>query len=660
MEARIGVYICHCGKNIAGTVNVSELRDFASKLPGVIIARDYVYMCSSTGQNLIKEDIKKLGINRVVIAACSPSMHLETFRRAVAETSLNKYLLEMSNIREQCSWVHTDPKKATEKAKRIIAMAIRKVSSFVPLEEIQREVQRKVLVIGGGIAGIHASIELAKAGYEVTIVDKAPTIGGKMMFFDKTFPTLDCAQCILAPRISEVTKLNNVKILTNSEVIEVRGGPGKFHVKILKKPRYVDEAKCVACGNCSEKCPVEVPNEWWFGLGKRKAIYIPFPQAYPNAYLIDPNACLRLKLKRDVCGLCYKACDRDAIKFDMNEEIIEDTFGAIIVAIGGEPFDASRVVEYGYGKFRNVITGIQFEILTNVAGPTNGEIIRPSDGKEPRTLVFIQCVGFRNVNYNEYCCRIGCVESIKHAIIAKEKLKDATIYICAPEIRAFGKGFEEFYKGARERGIIFIKGLPSELKEDHDGKVIVQVYDASTDKILNIEADLVILSTGLQSSKDHEKISEILRIPRSSDGFILEKHPKLDPTATPIAGIFVAGVAQGPKDIPDSVAHAEGAAARVISFLAKGELELEPFKAKVNDELCSKCLICVRVCPFSALSIEKEGSLSKITVDEALCIGCGICAAACPSGAITIPNVFLEPILLEIEGALRWHRCMTL
>ena len=651
-DIRIGVYICHCGKNIAGTIDVSELREFASKLPNVIIARDYVYMCSSAGQQLIIKDIKELGINRVVVAACSPTMHLETFRRTIMEAGLNKYLLEMANIREKCSWVHTDRREATEKAKKIVAMAVRKVSSLVPLAEIRRRIQKKVLIIGGGIAGIHAAIELARAGYEVTIVEKTPTIGGKMLLFDKTFPTLDCAQCILSPRISEVAKLDKVRILTNSEVISVEGGPGEFHVRILKRPRYVDENKCTACGNCATKCPVEVPNEWWYGLGKRKAIYIPAPQAYPNAYVIDPNACLRLKLKRDVCGLCMRACDRDAIRFDMKEEIIEETFGAIIVAIGGSVFDPTKIGEYGYGRFKNVITGIQFEVLLNVSGPTRGEIICPGTGKKPKTIVFIQCVGFRNTHFNEYCCRIGCMASIKHALLAKEKLGDVEVYICAPEIRAFGKGYEEFYKRAREEGIRFVKGLPSELREEEDGTILVEVYDPILDKLLNIKADLVVLTSGLEASDDHKKLSEILKIPRSPDGFILEKHPKLDPTATPITGIFVAGVAQGPKDIPDAVSHAEGAAARVMSFLANDELELEPFKAKIDDDLCSRCLICVRLCPYNAISVEKKGSEERVIVDDALCMGCGVCASSCPTGAIIIPNILPKQVFLQIDAAL--------
>ena len=652
MDIRIGVYICHCGKNIASTVNVDELREFASRLPNVIVARDYIYMCSSVGQDLIRKDIEELGVNRVVVAACSPTMHLETFRRVLEEAGLNKYLLEMANIREKCSWVHADPKKATEKAKRIVSMAVKKVSSVEPLQEIRRRIHKKVLIIGGGVAGIHAAIELAKAGYHVTIVEKTPTIGGKMMFFDKTFPTLDCAQCILSPRISEVTKLENVRIFTNSEVVEVTGGPGDFNVRILRKPRYVDEMKCVACGNCAEKCPVSVPNEWWFGLGERKAIYIPFPQAYPNSYVIDPDACLRLRLRRDVCGLCMQACDRNAINFDMKEEFIEDRFGAIIIAIGGEPFEPSKIGEYGYGEFKNVITGIQFEVLTNVSGPTKGEILCPKTGKKPKTLVFIQCVGFRNENFNRYCCRTGCMASIKHAILAKEKLGDVDIYICAPEVRAFGKGYEEFYKRAREEGIKFIRGLPSELKEEEDGTIIVEVYDPISDKILNIKADLVVLSTGLQASENHRNLSEILKVPRSPDGFILEKHPKLDPAATPIAGIFVAGVAQGPKDIPDSISHAEAAAARVMSFLAKDELELEPFKAEINNELCSKCLICMHTCPFNAISIAETDSEVKLIVDEAICTGCGVCASSCPTGAITIPNILPKQIMLEVEAAL--------
>ncbi len=653
LNVRIGVYICHCGRNIAGTVNIRDVVSFVSKLPNVVVVRDYVYMCSSTGQELIKRDIRELGINRVVVAACSPTMHLETFRRTVEEAGLNRYLLEMANIREKCSWVHDDPAEATEKAKRIIAMAVSKASLLEPLEIIERKVTKRVLIIGGGIAGIHAAIELAKAGMETIIVEKTPTIGGRMLFFDKTFPTLDCAQCILAPKISEVSKLENVRILTNSEVIEVNGSIGDFLVKILVRPRYVDIEKCVACGKCEEACPVSVENEWWFGLGKRKAIYIPFPQAYPTAYVIDPKSCLRLRLKKDVCGLCMKACDRDAIDFNMREEIIQEKVGAILVAIGGEIFDASKVVEYGFGRFKNVITGIQFEVLTNVAGPTGGELVCPGSGKKPNTIVFIQCVGFRNTRYNEYCCRIGCMESIKHAILAKEKLGNVEIYICGIDIRAFGKGYEEFYKRAREEGIKFIAGVPSEIKEDSDGTLIMDVYDAILDRVLRLRADLVVLPTGYVGGKTHEEISRILKIPRSPDGFILEKHPKLDPCSTPIPGVYVAGVAQGPKDIPDTVAQAGEAVAQIMSFLSRDTITLEPFIARIDEDICSGCGICSYVCPYNAISILDTDGTKKAKVDEGNCRGCGVCVSACPVGAIRIPNVAPDHIVFQVMSGLR-------
>ncbi len=652
-SVKVGVYICHCGKNIAGTVDISRLREMVSKLPNVVVARDYIYMCSTIGQELIKKDIESMGINRVVVAACSPTMHLETFQRVLESAGLNKYLLEMANIREKCSWVHEDKSRATEKAFRIIAMAVSKVSHLKPLEKIRSRVRRRVLIVGGGIAGVHAAIELSKAGLEVVIVEKSPTIGGKMLFFDKTFPTLDCSQCILAPKISTVAKSENVKIYTNAEIISVDGYVGNFRVKILQKPRYVEIDKCVACGNCSNVCPVEVDNEWWMGLGKRKAIYIPFPQAYPTAYVIDPKACLRLRLKRDVCGLCTKACDRNAINFDMEEQVVEEEVGAILVAIGGEIFDATRIKEYGYGRFKNVITGIQFEILMNVSGPTGGEILCPRDGKKPSTIVFIQCVGFRNEKYNNFCCRVGCMASIKHAILAKEKLGDVQVYICGIDIRAFGKGYEEFYKRAREAGIKFISGLPSELREDDDGSIIVDVFDSVLDKVIRIKADLVVLSSGFTSGKEHKKISEILKIPRGPDGFILEKHPKLDPYSTPIPGIFVAGVAQGPKDIPDTVAQAGSAVAGILGLLSRDEIELEPYVAKINEELCSKCELCYYVCPYGAIEISSHGGEISISVKEGGCAGCGICMSTCPSGAIYIPNMDPKSVLSQVKTGLR-------
>jgi len=623
-----------------------------SKLEGVSVVRDYTYMCSSIGQDLIRKDISKGIVDRVVVAACSPTMHLETFRKVLEDAGLNKYLLEMANIREKCSWVHEDKERATLKAFRIIAMAVSKAKLLEPLTPLYRPAERRVLIIGGGIAGIHSALELAKAGFEVIMVEKSPTIGGKMLFFDKTFPTLDCAQCILAPKISELAGLKNVTIITNSEVIGMDGSVGEFRVKILKKARYVEIEKCVACGMCANACPVEVDNEWFFGLGKRKAIYIPFPQAYPTSYIIDPRACLRLKTKRDVCGFCLRVCERNAINFDMKDETIELVVGAILVATGGEIFDPSVIKEYGYGRYKNVITGIQFEVLANVAGPTGGQILCPNDGKKPKTIAFIQCVGFRNERYNDFCCRIGCMETLKHAILAKEKLGDVDIYVCGIDIRAFGKGYEEFYRRAREQGVKFIYGVPSEIREEPDGSLVFDVYDSVLDKILRIRADLVILPSGFVGGDSLKKLSETLKIPRSADGFILERHPKLDPFSTIVPGIFVAGVAQGPKDIPDTVAQAGAAAAGIVSLLSKGVVYLEPFIAVVDDDKCSGCGICTYACPYGALRIVDLEGRKVARVDEGLCSGCGVCMSACPVGAIRVPNIGPDHIIAQIESGL--------
>jgi len=379
---------------------------------------------------------------------------------------------------------------------------------------------------------------------------------------------------------------------------------------------------------------------------------MPFPQAYPTAYVIDPNSCLRLKLKKDVCGLCAKACDRNAINFNMQERILEEKVGAILIAIGGEIFDASRVKEYGFGRFKNVITGIQFEVMTNVSGPTKGEILCPGNSKKPKTIVFIQCVGFRNERYNEFCCRIGCMESIKHAILAKEKLGDVEIYICGIDIRAFGKGYEEFYKRAREEGIRFIAGIPSEIREDEDGSLIIDVYDAILDKVLRIKADLVVLPTGYVGGENHRRIAEVLKVSRSPDGFILERHPKLDPCSTTTPGIFVAGCAQGPKDIPDTVAQAGEAVAQILGLLTGEEMELEPFIARVDDRICSGCGLCSYVCPYGAIEIEAVNGRKVAKIMEGLCAGCGVCMSECPTGAISIPNIGPQHIFLQVESGL--------
>lgn len=645
-EPRIGVYVCHCGINIAGVIDVEDVAKYASKLKNVVVSKDYKYMCSDPGQEMIKEDIKEHNLNRIVVAACSPRMHEPTFRTACQEAGLNPYLFEMANIREHSSWVHMrEPEKATEKAKDQIRMAVAKARLLEPLEKPKVKVEKSALVIGGGIAGIQASLDLADQGFKVYLVEKTPSIGGKMAQLDKTFPTMDCSACILTPKMVDVARHPNIELLTYSEVKEVDGYIGNFKVKVEKHPRFVRESDCTGCGLCADACPIEVPNEFDLGLGTRKAIYVPFPQAVPLIYTIDKENCVG-------CGMCQNVCDPDAIDFEQKPEIIELQVGTIIVATGFEIFDATKKEEYGYGVYDNVINGLEFERLINASGPTGGKLLRPSDGKEPKSIGFIQCVGSRDETVgNNYCSRVCCMYAIKNARLYKEKHPEAEIYIFYMDIRAFGKGYEEFYKAAQEEyGIKFIRGRPGEVIEDPETKnLIVRVEDTLLGEPLEVDLELVVLSVGMEPPKDAEKIQRLLRISRGTDGFFLEAHPKLRPIDTLTDGVYLAGAVQGPKDIPDSVAQGSAAAARAAIPMAKGEVEVEPIVARVDTEKCIGCRICERVCDFGAIEVAER----KAHVNEALCKGCGACAGACPTGAMQIKHFKDEQILAMIQAAFR-------
>ncbi len=641
-EIRIGVYVCHCGVNIAGVIDVKKLAEYASKLKGVVISRDYKYMCSAPGQDLIKKDIKEYNLNRIVIAACSPRLHEPTFRKTLQEAGLNPYLLEMANIREHCSWVHMNNKdEANDKAKDLLRMAVAKARLLKPLEPIKVPVKNKALVIGGGVAGIQAALDLADMGYEVYLVEKSPSIGGHMAMLDKTFPTMDCAACILTPKMVDVARHPNIKLITYAEVKEVKGFVGNFKVKILKKPRYVLEDKCTGCGLCSEVCPIEVPNEFDQGLGVRKAIYVPFPQAVPLVYTIDKDYCIG-------CGNCKAVCGAKAIDFEQKPEEIEIEVGTIIVATGYKTFDARKIEEYGYGRYQNVITALEFERLINASGPTAGKLIRPSDGKEPRRIAFILCVGSRDERYNKYCSRVCCMYSIKNARLYKEKHPDADVYIFYMDIRASGKGYEEFYKKSQEEyGIKFIRGKPSEIREDPKTKNLkVIVEDTLIGKKLEFEFDLVVLATGLEPSEDSKELARMLRISLGEDGFYLESHPKLKPVESVTDGIFLAGCCLGPKDIPESVAQASAAAAKAAALMSKKEIEIEPIIARVDKEKCIGCRLCMQVCDFKAIEVIDR----KAEVNPALCKGCGACSGACPTGAIQVNNFRDEQILAMLNA----------
>lgn len=651
---RIGIFVCHCGTNIAGTVDVERVAQAASGFPKVKHSSSYKYMCSDPGQNLVKDAIKKHRLDRIVIASCSPSLHEKTFRKCVENTGLNPYLVEMANIREHCSWVHKNREKATQKAIELVRLATSKVSRNRPLEKTYTSIEKKVLVIGGGISGIQSAIDVSFANYPVVIVEREPSIGGRMARFDKTFPTLDCAACILTPKMVTVSQSENVTMHTYSEIVEVSGYVGNFTVKIRKKARSVDINKCTGCGVCYSKCPVKVPSEFDMGLGKRKAIYVPFPQAVPNVPVIDRANCLYFKTKK--CGICKKVCTVGAIDYDMKDEIIEEKFGAIIVATGFNQFDHSVYGEYGYGKYKDVITGLHFERMINSSGPTGGKVVRPSDGKEPRDVVFIQCVGSRDEQKGlSYCSRLCCMYTAKHALLLREHNKDSQAYVFYIDIRAAGKNYEEFVKKVQdEYGAMYLRGRVSRIFEKN-GKLIVRGADTLSGAQVEIKADLVVLATGLVAQKDAPSLAQMLHIPYDQNNLFTEAHPKLAPVETITSGVFLTGACQSPKDIPDTVATASAASVKALGLMVQDKLAREPLIARVNNELCSGCLACLKACPFSAIEedeIEDRKLRRKRTVAkvrEAVCTGCGNCTAVCRMAAIDLEGFSNVQIMEEVE-----------
>ena len=649
MAEKIGVYVCHCGSNIAQMVDCKNVVDYAATLPNVTVAREYQYMCSDPGQELIKKDIKELGLTRVVVASCSPLMHELTFRRTVEEGGLNQFLFQMANIREQCSWISEKREMATERAKAIVGAAVRRVAFQEPLEVKKVPVNPNVLIVGGGITGIEAALQIADSGKKVYLVEKEPTIGGYMARFDKTFPTLDCAACILTPKMVNVAQHPNIELLSYSDVTGFSGYVGNFTARIRRRPRYVEEEKCNGCGLCTEKCPISVPSEFDCGLGKRKAIYRPFPQAVPNIPVIDREHCLFFT--KGICKVCVKFCPRGAINFDQKEEFVDLEVGAAILATGFDLFDASKVKQYGYGRLPNVITSLEFERFSHASGPTGGKILL-KNGQTPASIAILHCIGSRDTNFNEYCSRVCCMYSMKMAHLAHEKT-EGKVYEFYIDIRAFGKGYEEFYKRLLNEDTVFIRGKAAEVTDfaqtpAEKGKLIVVAEDTLLGIVRRTPVNMVVLSVGLEPRKDAADLARIFSISRSKDGFFLERHPKLAPVSTASDGIFIAGSCQSPKDIPDSVAQGAAAAANALSLIDRKEVTLEPTVAVIDEESCSGCKICIGLCPYNAITFDETKKVSK--VNDALCKGCGVCVAACPSGAIEQRNFTDDQLLAEVES----------
>ncbi|MCL6639304.1 MAG: CoB--CoM heterodisulfide reductase iron-sulfur subunit A family protein [Firmicutes bacterium] len=664
---KVGVYLCHCGENIAGAVNIEEARKFAESLPGVTVAKNYLFMCSDPGQEMIGEDIRNGLVDRVVVAACTPRTHEPIFRRALEAAGLNKYLLEMANIRDQNSWAHwRDREGATAKAKKLIASAVAKAGLLEPLPDRFVEVTRSALVIGGGVAGMFAALDLANMGYKVYLVEKEPSVGGNMARLDKTFPTNDCSACILTPVMVQVGTHPNIELLTYAEVASVEGSVGNFKVRVTKKQTYVDWSKCTGCGDCVEICPAKAPNEFNAGMGSRKAIYIQFPQAVPKKAVVDAAHCINCgqrtfgtgprihpKSGKPILAPCERACKTGAcdrtVAYDPSGETVELEVGVIIVATGFKVMDKSFFKEYSPHS-PNVITSLQLERILSATGPTEGELKRPSDKEKPQTVAFISCVGSRDKNYHPYCSKVCCMYMLKEARLIKEKYPDTNIYIFFIDVRTGGKDFEEYYNYCRNLGIRIIRGRVGAVDELARDRLRVRAYDVDVCAPVELEADLVVLATAIEPSPGLAEIARKLGVNCGAEGFLKELHTKLYPVETPVKGIYIAGCAQGPKDIPESVAQALAASSLAAVPLTLGRVSVEPFSSAVDQEKCSGCGICVPLCPYSAIGREDYAGKPRARIDEALCAGCGVCAATCPSAAITLHGFTSAQITAQIEA----------
>ena len=658
---KIGVFVCWCGSNIAATVDVQAVSDALSHEPGVVFSTNYQYMCSQAGQDMIAEKIRELGLTGVVVCSCSPRMHEATFRKTCEKAGLNPYMVEIANIREQCSWIHKDKETGTEKAVILGRAAIAKVQLNAPLTAGTSPVVKRALVIGGGIAGIQTALDIADAGFPVDIVEKKPTIGGKMAQIDKTFPTLDCAACILTPKMVDAAQNENIRILSYAEVEEVKGFVGNFSVKIRRKARFVDETKCTGCGLCTEKCPQKkVPNEFNLGLDNRRAIYIPFAQAVPKVATIDPNYCTMLKTGK--CGVCSKVCTAGAIDYKQQDEIMEERYGAIVAATGYEPVSMEKFDEFAYSQSPDVVTSLEFERLMNAAGPTGGTLLRPSDGAHPHTLVFVQCVGSRcdgGGKGKPYCSKICCMYTAKHAMLTREKYPDTDVYVFYIDVRTPGKNFDEFYRRAVEDyGVHYIKGMVGKVVPEN-GRLKVQASDLLGGRQLHIDADMVVLAAAIEPDKSARPLATMLTASLDTNDFFTEAHPKLRPVESPTAGVFLSGVCQGPKDIPETVAQAGAAASKVIGLLVKDHLVCNPCVASSSELMCNGCSACEKVCPYGAITyVDKEfrgpGRTTLVRrvaqVNPAVCQGCGACTVACPSGAMDLAGFSNAQIMSEVDA----------
>lgn len=647
MARRIGVYVCHCGSNIAGKVDCPEVAAFARGLKNVTVARDYQFMCSDPGQDMIIRDITEHGLDRVVVASCSPRLHEKTFQKACARAGLNPYLMQHCCIREHCSWVTADKGEATNKAKHIVEAAVLRVRRHQELHSREVAVVPDVMVVGAGIAGIQAALDVARSGHRVILVEKSPSIGGHMAQFDKTFPTLDCAACISTPKMVAVAQEPNIDLLTWTEVEEVTGFVGNYTVTVRRKARYVREDICTGCGACLEKCPTKVVSEFEEGLGMRRAIYRNSPQAVPSTPVIDSEHCKMLT--KGKCGVCQKTCPTGAIDFTQQDSREVYQVGSVILATGYDTMDPTPMTEYGFGRYPEVYTALQFERLNNAVGPTGGRIVM-KNGDAPKSVAIIHCVGSRDANYHEYCSRTCCMYALKYDHLIKDKVGHATeVYNFYIDMRCFGKGYEEFFRRVQDEGVTFVRGRPSEVVQEN-GKLVVVGEDTLLGTRVRVPVDMVVLCTAMEARADTTDVARIFGVAQGRDGFFLEEHPKLGPVSTASDGIYLAGTCQGPKDIPDAVAHAAGGAAQALALAARGVVSISPTTSWINPDICVGCKMCIGLCPYSAIEFDERRHIAVI--NEAMCKGCGSCAGHCPSGAAQIKHFRQVQVFNEIDGLL--------
>lgn len=652
---KLGVFVCHCGSNIAATVDCKAVANAAKALPDVVFTADTLYTCSEPGQDEIIDAIRKHGLDGVVVASCSPRMHEPTFRRTVERAGLNRYMFEMANIREHVSWIGKDKEANTNKALDLVRMAVGKLRRNAPLFAKRFAATKRVLVIGGGVAGIQAALDCADAGLEVVLVERETTIGGKMAKLDKTFPTVDCSSCILGPKMVDVAQHPNITLLAAAEVTAVTGYVGNFHVTVKKRATFVDWSKCTGCGLCMDKCPAKkTPDPFNELLGFTTAINIPFPQAIPKKAAISAAHCRQFT--KGKCGVCAKLCPAGAIDYDMRDTVVVEHVGAIVAATGYDFMDWTVYAQYGAGTYPDVITSLQYERMLSTSGPTGGHLKRPSDGAEPKTVVFIQCVGSRDPSVGRpHCSGFCCMYTAKQAVLTKDHIPDSQSYVFYMDIRAPGKLYDEFTRRAvEEYGTQYIRGRVSVIQPDGKGQYVVRGADTLLGKSVEIKADLVVLAVGIEGAKGAGTLAETLHISYDEYGFFMESHCKLRPVETNTAGVFLAGVCQGAKDIPSSVAQGSGAAAKAICLLSREQLESDPQIAAVDMKRCIGCGKCVRVCPFQAIVDEEFRGEKKARVIEAVCQGCGLCTSTCPQGAVQLSHSTDNQILAEVNALCRY------